>query len=112
MMVKSELFLTELDNSHYSKILTLNFVFSPVFSTFSLTTSHTVPDELISFIRLFLLSPTDYAKQVTKERMPRAKLESESAKIALKLLAKRMEDYDTTIQVRFLFLTSFFRYFC
>lgn len=73
-----------------------------LFSTFSLTTSHTIPDELISFIRLFLLSPADYAKQASKERMPRPKLDSESAKVALKLFGERLADYDTSIEVSFL----------
>lgn len=52
------------------------------------------------------MSPADYAKQAAKERMPRPKLDAESAKVALKMFGERLADYDTSIEVSFLLFNS------
>jgi SET domain-containing protein 6 len=69
-------------------------------STFSITTSHAIPEELISTIRAFTASPTEFVKYQTKESPPRGKMDAEVSQWATKLLLQREEEYKTTIEVR------------
>ncbi|GAA5999605.1 hypothetical protein JCM5350_008121 [Sporobolomyces pararoseus] len=65
---------------------------------FAIETSHTLPDELISAIRAFLLTPEELAKSQKKESPPKPKIDSDVAEWAKKLLEKREKDYETTIE--------------
>ena len=68
-------------------------------STFSIETDLKLPDELVSAIRAFLLTPEEYAKAQKKESPPKPKLDAESAKWARKALEHRLGDYKTSIAV-------------
>lgn len=70
------------------------------FSTFSLDTSHVLPEEFISAIRTFVATPAEFAKAQAKESAPRGKLDSQVAEWARKLIAGREAQYPTTIAVR------------
>ncbi|KWU45144.1 SET-domain protein [Rhodotorula sp. JG-1b] len=65
--------------------------------TFSVETDLKVPDELVSAIRAFLLTPEEYAKAQKKESPPKPKLDAESAKWARKALEHRLGEYKTSI---------------
>ncbi|ORY84655.1 hypothetical protein BCR35DRAFT_302960 [Leucosporidium creatinivorum] len=66
--------------------------------TFSLDRTLTLPTELLSAIRTFLLSKPDFVKQVNKESPPRGKLDSQIAEWAVKLIQKREAEYLTSIE--------------
>lgn len=68
-------------------------------STFSLDRTLTLPTELLSAIRTFLLSKPDFVKQVNKETPPRGKLDAQIAEWAVKLIQKRETEYLTSIEV-------------
>lgn len=59
----------------------------------------TLPDDLISFIRLLLLSPSEYADTVKKEQLPKPKSSQEVLENSLKILTKRLEEYPMSIEV-------------
>ncbi|GAA6010244.1 hypothetical protein JCM11491_005408 [Sporobolomyces phaffii] len=65
---------------------------------FAIETNHTLPDELVSAIRVFLLTPEELAKSQKKESPPKPKLEGTVAEWAKKILVKREGDYETTIE--------------
>lgn len=69
-------------------------------SVFAIETNHILPDELVSAIRAFLLSPDELAKSQKKESPPKPKLDAGVAGWAKKVIAKREGDYETTIEVR------------
>jgi SET domain-containing protein 6 len=68
-------------------------------STFSIETDLKLPDELVSAIRAFLLTPEEYAKAQKKESPPKPKLDAVSAKWARKALEHRLGEYKTSIAV-------------
>lgn len=68
-------------------------------SVFAIETNYTLPDELVSAIRIFLLTPEELAKCQKKESPPKPKVDAKVAKWAKRLLQKRESDYETTIQV-------------
>lgn len=70
-------------------------------STFSLDRTLTLPTELLSAIRTFLLSKPDFIKQVNKESPPRGKLDAQIAEWAVKLIQKRETEYLTSIEVSY-----------
>ncbi|GAA5869697.1 hypothetical protein JCM16303_000551 [Sporobolomyces ruberrimus] len=65
---------------------------------FAIETNHILPDELVSAIRAFLLSPDEVAKSQKKESPPKPKLDAGVAGWAKKVIAKREGDYETTIE--------------
>ncbi|GAA5862414.1 hypothetical protein JCM3774_002508 [Rhodotorula dairenensis] len=65
--------------------------------TFSIETDHKLPDELVSAVRAFLLTPEEYAKAQKKESPPKPKLDAQSATWARKILDHRIGEYKTSI---------------
>lgn len=59
-----------------------------------------LPEDLIVFLRLLLLSPSEWRKAKEKESLPKPKLDTESLKLAGRVLEERMKEYPTTIEVR------------
>lgn len=76
-------------------------MFAFVYSVFAIESNNTLPDELVSAIRTFLLTSDELAKSQKKESPPKPKLEASVAEWAKKLIEKREGEYETTIEVRF-----------
>ncbi|GAA5821802.1 hypothetical protein JCM11251_001032 [Rhodosporidiobolus azoricus] len=66
--------------------------------TFSIETNRSVPPELVSAIKTFLLPSADYAKCVKKEAPPKGKLDAASASWVRRILDKRISEYTTTVE--------------
>ena len=66
---------------------------------FVLDTKHGVPDELVSFVRLLLLSGDEWNKTRTKNRLPKPKIDAGVLAVVIKVLAKRLEGYPTALRV-------------
>ncbi|KIO19047.1 hypothetical protein M407DRAFT_152805 [Tulasnella calospora MUT 4182] len=58
----------------------------------------TLPEDLIVFLRLLLLSPSEWRKAREKESLPKPKPDVESLKLAGRVLEERMKEYPTTIE--------------
>ncbi|GAA6058608.1 hypothetical protein JCM10212_004019 [Sporobolomyces blumeae] len=65
---------------------------------FAIETNHSIPDELVSAVRAFLLSPEELAKFQKKESPPKPKLDASVAKWVVKVIAKREGEYPTSIE--------------
>ncbi|GAA5898866.1 ribosomal lysine N-methyltransferase [Sporobolomyces salmoneus] len=65
---------------------------------FAIETNHSVPDELVSAIRAFILTSEELAKCQKKESPPKPKVDWTVADWTKRVLAKREEDYETTIE--------------
>lgn len=59
-----------------------------------------LPEDLIVFLRLLLLSSSEWRKAREKESLPNPKPDDESLKLARRVLEERMKEYPTTIEVR------------
>ncbi|KAG9051389.1 hypothetical protein FS837_008486 [Tulasnella sp. UAMH 9824] len=57
-----------------------------------------LPEDLIVFLRLLLLSPSEWRKAREKESLPKPKPDAESLKLAGRVLEQRMKEYPTTIE--------------
>ncbi|CEQ42354.1 SPOSA6832_04163 [Sporobolomyces salmonicolor] len=66
--------------------------------TFGIELNHSLPPELISAIRTFLLSADDFAKAQKKESPPKPKLDASSAAWARQLVERREAEYETSIE--------------
>ncbi|SCV73464.1 BQ2448_7390 [Microbotryum intermedium] len=66
--------------------------------TFVLDKTHELPEELVSTIRTLLLDKAGFEKAQRKEMPPKPRLDSVSAKWAIAILDKRMEEYETSIE--------------
>ncbi|EGU11047.1 SET-domain protein [Rhodotorula toruloides ATCC 204091] len=66
--------------------------------TFSIETNYKIPEEMVSAIKAFLLTPEEYAKAQKKESPPKPKLDAASADWARKILDKRLSEYKTSIE--------------
>lgn len=60
----------------------------------------TLPEDLLVFLRLLLLSPPEWRKAKEKESLPKPKPDAESLKLARRVLEERIKEYPTTIEVR------------
>ncbi|KAG8935449.1 hypothetical protein FRC01_000056 [Tulasnella sp. 417] len=58
----------------------------------------TLPEDLIVFLRLLLLSPSEWRKAKEKGSLPKPKPDAESLKLASRLIEERMKEYPTTIE--------------
>lgn len=68
-------------------------------STFVLETDLTLPDQLISFIRLLLLPKEEWDKTRDKGKLPKPKIDRDLIAVALEVLKERQRDYTTTLEV-------------
>ncbi|GAA5903312.1 hypothetical protein JCM5296_005660 [Sporobolomyces johnsonii] len=66
--------------------------------TFAIELNHSLPPELISAIRTFLLSADEFAKAQKKESPPKPKLDATSATWARQLVERREAEYETSIE--------------
>ncbi|GAA5952253.1 hypothetical protein JCM21900_000467 [Sporobolomyces salmonicolor] len=66
--------------------------------TFGIEMNHSLPPELISAIRTFLLSADDFTKAQKKESPPKPKLDASSAAWARQLVERREAEYETSIE--------------
>jgi hypothetical protein len=81
---------------HSSLIGILNFHFC---SVFILDYEYDLPQVIISFVRLLLLSGVEWEKVREKSKPPKAKLEGVLCDILISALDKRLDEYPTTIEV-------------
>ncbi|KAG8956267.1 hypothetical protein FRC04_004344 [Tulasnella sp. 424] len=58
----------------------------------------TLPEDLLVFLRLLLLSPPEWRKAKEKESLPKPKPDAESLKLARRVLEERIKEYPTTIE--------------
>ena len=66
---------------------------------FVLDTKHGLPDEMVSFVRLLLLSGDEWNKTRTKSKLPKPKTDEGVLVVVVKVLAKRLEGYPTVLHV-------------
>ncbi|KAG8976360.1 hypothetical protein FRB90_009215, partial [Tulasnella sp. 427] len=57
-----------------------------------------LPEDLLVFLRLLLLSPPEWRKAKEKGSLPKPKPDPESLKLARRVLEKRVKEYPTTIE--------------
>ncbi|KAG8902145.1 hypothetical protein FRC00_001239 [Tulasnella sp. 408] len=57
-----------------------------------------LPEDLIVFLRLLLLSPSEWRKAREKESLPKPKPDAESLKLARRVLEERLKEYPTSIE--------------
>ncbi|KAH9946963.1 SET domain-containing protein [Amylocystis lapponica] len=66
--------------------------------TFVMGADCQLPEDLVSFIRLLLLSKEDWDKASAKSKLPKAKVDAGVLSIAARVLVQRMKEYPTTIE--------------
>ena len=71
----------------------------PRYSVFVLRTDCELPEELISFARLLLLSEDEWAKTAKKSKLPKPKVDSDVLTMAIDVLNARLKEYPTSIEV-------------
>lgn len=71
-------------------------------SAFVLETDLQLPQSLVSFTRLLLLPDGEWTKTRDKGKIPKPKIDSQALSVILKVLRKRLDEYPTTMEVRFL----------
>ena len=69
------------------------------YSVFVLRTDCELPEELISFARLLLLSEDEWAKTAKKSKLPKPKIDPDVLTIAIDVLDARLKEYPTSIEV-------------
>ena len=74
---------------------------------FTLETSFSLPDELISFVRLLSMPKVEWERTRDKGKFPKPKTDIDVLRIAEIVLRKRLEDYKTSLNVRGLILFLF-----
>ena len=68
-------------------------------SVFVLRTDCELPEELISFERLLLLSEDEWAKTAKKSKLPKPKADADVFAVAIDVLEARLKEYPTTLVV-------------
>lgn len=71
-------------------------------STFVVQTDCEVPDELISLTLLLMLPTPEWEKTQRKEKLPKPKITLDVLPIITSVIAKRLAEYPTTVEVRHL----------
>lgn len=69
-------------------------------------TTHEVPDDLVSFVRLLLMPAPEWEKTKAKSKLPKAKTDETVLAIVADTLVRRLSDYPTTLEVRLIDETS------
>jgi N-lysine methyltransferase SETD6 len=59
-----------------------------------------LPPQLLTLIRLFLLSPEELKKVRDKGKLPKNKVDVSLLDIAIRVLQLRMQEYPTSIEVQ------------
>ena len=71
----------------------------PRYSVFVLRTDCELPEELISFARLLLLSEDEWAKTAKKSKLPKPRVDPDVLTMAIDVLNARLKEYPTSIEV-------------
>jgi hypothetical protein len=75
--------------------------YDAIHSVFVFETDHALPEALLSFVRLLLLSGPEWTKARDKSKLPKPRpLDKDGARIVCSALRARLREYASTLEVR------------